>query len=426
LKSPSRIAITIFTAIVTSLPIGLAQQPGSQGQQNRGQLTPSPERAASVRQASFSGAVNDRWYFAVSGDSRDCGDLIMPKIARAIADNRQQAPVEFYWHLGDFRALYRIDCDMAKRTLGPAFNCLPAERQANEITAQQKAEYQAQAWDDFIRRQVQPFDQTQVFLGIGNHEVIGRERKDFLAKFQKWLAQPEIVNQREADAALGIPSHEGATYYHFVKRGVDFIYLDNADKYNEQTKQIEGRQFDAPQVVWLSHLLAADVKDDSIKTIIVGMHAALPYSTSRNHAMDATCQGICSGKQVYDLLYQAQNLDGQGGKRKYVYVLASHSHYLREDIFNTPEHRGQVLPGWIIGTAGAEQYDDQIKYGYLQAEVHPDGTVSMQFKGVTESMPPLASGPEASRLTEFCFKYNKRVGKSDDAFKGDCSCGAAK
>jgi hypothetical protein len=47
---------------------------------------------------------SDNWYFAVSGDSRDCGDLIMPKIAQAIADNKQNAPVEFYWHLGDLRA----------------------------------------------------------------------------------------------------------------------------------------------------------------------------------------------------------------------------------------------------------------------------------------------------------------------------------
>src|SRR5262252_141871 len=55
------------------------------------------------------------WYFAVSGDSRDCGDLIMPKIARSIDDNRAQAPVQFYWHLGDLRRMYDIDCDFIKR-----------------------------------------------------------------------------------------------------------------------------------------------------------------------------------------------------------------------------------------------------------------------------------------------------------------------
>jgi hypothetical protein len=39
----------------------------------------------------------------------------MPKIAQAIVDGRQNAPVDFYWHLGHLRAIYRVDCDMAKR-----------------------------------------------------------------------------------------------------------------------------------------------------------------------------------------------------------------------------------------------------------------------------------------------------------------------
>src|SRR5690242_14324513 len=36
------------------------------------------------------------WTFAVSGDSRNCGDVIMPAIA---ADSASHAP-RFYWHLG--------------------------------------------------------------------------------------------------------------------------------------------------------------------------------------------------------------------------------------------------------------------------------------------------------------------------------------
>jgi hypothetical protein len=35
------------------------------------------------------------WYFAVSGDSRECGDVIMPKIAASIAANAHQSPVKF-------------------------------------------------------------------------------------------------------------------------------------------------------------------------------------------------------------------------------------------------------------------------------------------------------------------------------------------
>ena len=41
-----------------------------------------------------------------------------------------------------------------------------------------------------------------------------------------------------------------------------------------------------------------------------------------------------------------------------VYVLASHSHYYMENIYNTEHWRlhGGVLPGWIVGTAGAVRY----------------------------------------------------------------------
>ena len=62
------------------------------------------------------------WYFAVSGDSRDCGDLVMPKIARMIETRRGQAPATFYWHLGDFRRMYETDCDILKKD-NPAAGC---------------------------------------------------------------------------------------------------------------------------------------------------------------------------------------------------------------------------------------------------------------------------------------------------------------
>src|SRR5205809_366062 len=49
------------------------------------------------------------WRFIVSGDSRNCGDVVMPSIA---AHSSQFSP-SFYWHLGDLRAIYKIDEDMA-------------------------------------------------------------------------------------------------------------------------------------------------------------------------------------------------------------------------------------------------------------------------------------------------------------------------
>src|SRR5262245_13886270 len=75
-----------------------------------------PLIAAAVPARAQDPAPAGPWYFAFSGDSRDCGDLIMPKIARDIEDHRATTPVELYWHLGDFRRLYGPDCDIVKRT----------------------------------------------------------------------------------------------------------------------------------------------------------------------------------------------------------------------------------------------------------------------------------------------------------------------
>src|ERR1035438_3520244 len=41
------------------------------------------------------------WKFAVSGDSRNCGDIVMPAIAQGVAHDG----AAFYWHLGDYRAI---------------------------------------------------------------------------------------------------------------------------------------------------------------------------------------------------------------------------------------------------------------------------------------------------------------------------------
>lgn len=50
----------------------------------------------------------DNWSFAVSGDSRNCGDIVMPGIAAGVrADNAQLC-----WHLGDYRANYDFDQDL--------------------------------------------------------------------------------------------------------------------------------------------------------------------------------------------------------------------------------------------------------------------------------------------------------------------------
>ena len=46
--------------------------------------------------------------FAISGDSRNCGDVVMPAIAAGV----ERAGADFYWHLGDFRAIFQMDEDL--------------------------------------------------------------------------------------------------------------------------------------------------------------------------------------------------------------------------------------------------------------------------------------------------------------------------
>jgi hypothetical protein len=349
------------------------------------------------------------WYFAVSGDSRDCGDLIMPKIAHAVAEDREH-PAAFYWHLGDFRRMFGPDCDIVKRA-HPDWDC--KARPEETLGPEEMNNYLDTAWDDFIERQVHPFAPTPVFLGIGNHELgAGRTRTEFQRKFQPWLTSGPIHNQRLREAAYSPPfySTEGDTYYHFVwSHSTDFIYLDNASS----------DSFSAAQIQWLEKVLSHDKADESIRTIVVGMHAALPFSRQSGHAMDASCQGLCSGQQVYDLLYRIQL------KGKRVYVFTSHSHLFADRLFETDEHKGQVLTGWLVGTAGAEQYTEQIQYGYALVAVHPDGTLDARFQEVRRDSPPLATGPGAEPLTAFCFEQNKRP-SGDSAFTGTCACGQAR
>jgi hypothetical protein len=349
------------------------------------------------------------WYFAVSGDSRDCGDLIMPKIAHAVAEDREH-PAAFYWHLGDFRRMYGPDCDVVKRA-HPDWDC--KARPEDQLGPEEMNQYLETAWDDFIARQVHPFAPTPVFLGIGNHELgAGRTPLEYQRKFQPWLTSGPIHNQRVREANDHFYSTEGDTYYHFVQNGADFIYLDNASP----------GSFSAAQIQWLEKVLSRDKADANVKTIVVGMHAALPFSRQSGHAMDASCQGLCSGQQVYDLLYRMQT---PGGKR--VYVFTSHSHLFVDRLFETPEHEGQVLTGWLVGTAGAEQYrpeTEPVQYGYVLVAVHPDGTLDARFREVRRDSPPLATGPGAEPLTAFCFEQNRRQ-SGDSTFKGSCACGQA-
>jgi Calcineurin-like phosphoesterase len=332
-------------------------------------------------------AVDAPWQFVVSGDSRNCGDVVMPSIATGAHANK----AVFYWHLGDLRAIYDFDEDYRSR-----------KPQAPII------EYLETAWLDFQRSQIEPFGDTPFFIGIGNHETIPpKTREEFTLAFADWLNTPEIRTQRLKDDPH---DHQVRTYYHWIRDGVDFINLDNATP----------DQFDAAQMKWIKAVLKKDLDDAAIRAVVVGMHEALPESIARGHSMSDTAIGQASGIEVYNELLAVR-------RSKPVYILASHSHYVMEGVFETSywhEHGG-VLPGWIIGTAGAVRYPlppeaTRAKfakthvYGYLLGTVsprstHTDDPVQFSFQELSETdTPPEVLQRYGSDLVRSCYQENAR------------------
>jgi len=328
------------------------------------------------------------WKFAVSGDSRNCGDVVMPAIAAGVRSSGS----EFYWHLGDFRAMYTIDEDMVPPPkLGIAGRKLSLE------------EYGKIAWPDFIAHQIVPFGNLPVFLSIGNHETTAPgTREKYLIQFADWLTTPTLRAQRLKDD----PSdHELRTYFHWVRRNVDFIALDNAS----------ADQFDAAQLRWFKSVVEHDEASGAIRSIVVGMHAALPGSFGSSHSMSDWPRGESSGREVYQALLHARD-----AAHKRVYLLASHSHFFMEDVFRNDYWKEQVLPGWIVGTAGAVRYKlpngaasghaaKQGVYGYMVGSVADDGSISFQF--IETSLDDLLhanQGKQPEPLVRWCFSDNKQ------------------
>lgn len=350
------------------------------------------QNQSSISRSGQHHSSNDHtWYFAVAGDSRNCGDVIMPAIAQAAARDNAR----FYWHLGDLRAIYDFDEDMLQAA--------KMKTQHLSISA-----YERSAWDDFRKNQVGPFGEISFFLGIGNHETVAglKTREQFLIQFADLLDRKEVHEQRARDANSGAVEEPLRSYFHWIIDGIDFIYLDNAT----------ADQFDADQMKWFGGRVANDAKDESIRTVVVGMHKALPYSRSQGHSMNESPEGEVSGRLVYEQLLKLQN-----ERHKKVYVLASHSHFYMEDIFNTPywHSNGGVLPGWIVGTAGAHRYplpegsgpnDKTNVYGYLLATVNPPdgpGTIQFQFKELKENdIPQVVVGSYTAEFVRWCFAEN--------------------
>lgn len=315
-------------------------------------------------------AFHKTWKFAVSGDSRNCGDIVMPTIAKSAL----RLHPDFYVHLGDFRWGSHVDEDLV--------------HDSTRARAPTEPEYNSLEWKDFIDQQLVPFGKTKVHLIIGNHELYGHTREEYLKVFRPWL-------------------EDSSTYYHWTRRGVDFIALDNASK----------DQFDAEQMNWYRKLLAQDEADPAIRAIVVGMHEALPDSISFGHSMSepGTDVEVKSGREVYEKLLHARD-----HARKHVYILASHSHFFMDGTFNTPfwRNHGGVLPGWIVGTAGAMRYalPPEAKnanqamtkvYGYMVGTVSADGSIAFDFKKLEKSDVPSTVVQRYGRETvDMCFDHN--------------------
>jgi hypothetical protein len=326
-------------------------------------------------------ASGGTWKFAVSGDSRNCGDIVMPAIAASVISNG----AEFYWHLGDFRALSNFDEDYRRTHPNASIST-----------------YFKDAWPDFIQHQLVPFGKTPVYLGIGNHElVLPMTRAQYIAQFADWLEQPTLQQQRLSDDPT---NHLLTTYYHWVNGGVDFINMDNASL----------DMFDSAQMSWFKKVLANDAKDSSVKAVVLGMHAALPDSSSAGHSMNDSPQELATGRSVY-----AQLSAFQKSAKKNVYVVASHSHFVMNDAYNTACHKGDVLPGWIMGSAGAVRYrlpsdralstiDKTDVYAYLLGTASPDGTIHFEVQEVHPSDVPASVVKEfGSEQVKWCFEKNK-------------------
>jgi hypothetical protein len=344
-------------------------------------------------------AQTPSWTFAVAGDSRNCGDVVMPAMANGV----KASNAAFYWHLGDFRAMAAFDEDLSHDPKKPS-NIL---------------NYFRDAWPDFIRNQVVPFAPVPVYLGIGNHELVApKTRGDYVAQFADWLTQPPIAKQRLSDDP---ENHIVRPYYHWIQGGVDFVSMDNASN----------DQFDNGQVSWFEKILANAATNPEVKAMVLGMHAALPHSLGCDHSMNEWAQGEFSGDRVYNDLLKFRETT-----KKNVYVIASHSHYLLRDVYDSDYWRahGGVIPGIIIGTAGAIRYrlPDTAKsfspdrartdvYGFLTGSVAATGAITFDYHEVKrDDIPANVVQRYSAELVDWCFAQNR-----DPSERSSAPCASA-
>lgn len=99
------------------------------------------------------------WTFAVAGDSRNCGDVIMPTIANSATDDH----AAFYWHLGDLRKISAPDEDFRQLKI--------VEGKSFTIN-----DYENEAWDNFIQNQIASFGTMPFFSESATMKLFLRKR----------------------------------------------------------------------------------------------------------------------------------------------------------------------------------------------------------------------------------------------------------
>lgn len=337
------------------------------------------------------------WTFTVSGASSDCGNLVMPAIARAARD----LGARFHWHLGGFRRVQNIDTDFL------------FEHQFQQPTAVPTfGDYRQLLLSDVIEHQVAAFRDVPLYVTLGGtDDERPSSRLQYRVALRKQLTNPAITQRRAVEASGKVDT--GAlppSYYHWREGVVDFLSVDDAG----------AGVIDARQLRWLDEVIARAGDDTQVRTVVVGLHAPLPYSRVPGSAMCATSEGVRSGEHLYRALVALQD------RGKHVYIVSAQGHYVLSDLYETGHwiHDGdapKILPGWNAGTAGAEKepLPEGIAtgpsarsgdYGVLVGTVAPDGTIDFVFHEVTPDAltaiePTL--GLEAG-LAAYCAEKNVR------------------
>jgi hypothetical protein len=141
--------------------------------------------------------------------------------------------------------------------------------------------------------------------------------------------------------------------------------------------------------------------------------------------MNESAQSTASGRRVYRALLKWTKETG-----KPVAVIASHSHFVMSDLYDTPYwnnaaagDRG-LLTGWIVGTAGAVRYRLPANlpagafaktdvYGYLLGETGPDGKTAFSFREVKRSdVPAEVVAKFGAKTVDECFAGNRETSPS--------------